>query len=56
MEVSGQLHAQAALPPGEKPQGTHWIGVWVDLVAAWTRWRGEKFPALLGIEFQSSSP
>jgi hypothetical protein len=25
MEVSGQLHAQAALPPGKDP-GTHWIG------------------------------
>jgi hypothetical protein len=27
MEVSGQLHAPAALPPGE--EGTHWIGGWV---------------------------
>jgi len=28
MEVSGQLHALAALPPGESP-GTHYIGGWV---------------------------
>jgi hypothetical protein len=28
MEVSGQLHASAALPPG-KATGTHWIGGWV---------------------------
>jgi hypothetical protein len=28
MEVSGQLHAPVALPPG-KNQGTHWIGGWV---------------------------
>jgi hypothetical protein len=28
MEVSGQLHASAALPLGQSP-GTHWIGAWV---------------------------
>jgi hypothetical protein len=28
MEVSGQLHAPAALHPGRDP-GTHWIGGWV---------------------------
>jgi hypothetical protein len=28
MEVSGRLHASAALPPGKKPC-THWIGGWV---------------------------
>jgi hypothetical protein len=26
----GQLHAPAALPPGERAVGTHWIGGWVD--------------------------
>jgi hypothetical protein len=26
MEVSGQLHATAALPPEETAPGTHWIG------------------------------
>jgi hypothetical protein len=30
MEVSGQLHAPAVLPPGEGAPGTHWIGGWVD--------------------------
>jgi hypothetical protein len=29
MEVSGQLHAPAALPPRERAPGTHWIGGWV---------------------------
>jgi len=29
MEVSGQLHAPAALPLGEIAPGTHWIGGWV---------------------------
>jgi hypothetical protein len=28
MEVTGQLHAPAAFPPGKAP-GTHWIGGWV---------------------------
>jgi hypothetical protein len=29
MEVSGKLHALAALPPRERALGTHWIGGWV---------------------------
>jgi hypothetical protein len=29
MEVSGQLNAPAALPPGKEPLGTHLIGGWV---------------------------
>jgi hypothetical protein len=28
--MSGQLHVPAALPPGIKPPGTHWILGWVD--------------------------
>jgi hypothetical protein len=28
--VSGQLHAPAALPPGERAPSTHYIGGWVD--------------------------
>jgi hypothetical protein len=28
--MSGQVHAPAALPPGERTSGTHWIGGWVD--------------------------
>jgi hypothetical protein len=30
MEVSGQLHAPAALPPRERAPDTHWIGSWED--------------------------
>jgi len=30
MEVSGQLHAPASLPPRERATGTHWIGGWLD--------------------------
>jgi hypothetical protein len=29
MEVSGQLHAPATLPPRERTPGTHWMGGWV---------------------------
>jgi hypothetical protein len=29
MELSGQLHALAALHPGKEPSGTHCIGGWV---------------------------
>jgi hypothetical protein len=34
MEVSGQLHASAALPPGERAPGTHWTGGRVGPTAA----------------------
>jgi hypothetical protein len=33
MEVSGQLHAPAALPPRERAPGTHWIGGWMGPTA-----------------------
>jgi hypothetical protein len=33
MEVNGQLHPPAALPPSERAPGTHWIGGWVGLRA-----------------------
>jgi len=29
MEVSGQLHAPAALPTGKDPLVTHWIEGWM---------------------------
>jgi len=29
MEVSGQIHAPAALPPRERDPGTHWTGGWI---------------------------
>jgi len=33
MEVSGQLHAPAAVAPGERAPGTQWIGGWEGLRA-----------------------
>jgi hypothetical protein len=30
MEVSGQLHTPAVLPPRERVTSIHWIGGWVD--------------------------
>jgi hypothetical protein len=30
MELSDQLHAPAALLPGETASGSHWLGGWVD--------------------------
>jgi hypothetical protein len=33
MEVSGQIHAPAALPPGKEHAGKHLIGGWVGLRA-----------------------
>jgi hypothetical protein len=33
MEVSDPLHDPAALPPGERDPGTHWIGDWVGHIA-----------------------
>jgi hypothetical protein len=58
MEVSGQLHAPATLPPGKEPvvpieEETGWAPEMF-----WTRWR-EKFPASAGnrtLELRSSSP
>jgi hypothetical protein len=30
MELSGQLHAPAVLPPGKQVPGTHCVGSWID--------------------------
>jgi hypothetical protein len=30
MEVSGRIHSPAALNPGKRAPGTHYIGGWVD--------------------------
>jgi hypothetical protein len=43
MEISGQLHAPAALPP---VQTELWVG-WVP-EPVWTRWRRRKAPAPAG--------
>jgi len=50
MEVSGQLHAPAALPPEKEPPGTHWIGGWVGSRAGLGAVKKKKFPAPPGIE------
>jgi hypothetical protein len=47
MEVVGQLHALAALPPGERAS-SHWIGGWVGLRAGVEVWRREKSLAAYG--------
>jgi hypothetical protein len=59
MEVSGQLHATAALTPGKEPLLP--VGYEVEWVPEpiWTRCRREKFPAPAGIRtpiIRSSSP
>jgi hypothetical protein len=42
MEFSGQLHAQAALSPGERALGTHCIGDWMGPEPLWALWRSQK--------------
>jgi hypothetical protein len=59
MQVSGQLHALATLPPGERAPGTPRKGGWVGPEPFWTRWWREKFPAPAGnrtLEPGSSNP
>jgi len=45
MEVSGQLHAPAALLPGKEPPGTHWIGGWLGLRAGLDAVVKRKYPS-----------
>jgi hypothetical protein len=54
MEVSGQLHAPAALPPEERASGTNWIGGWVVPRASLDA--VEKNLALPVIEVETPSP
>jgi hypothetical protein len=45
MEVSGQTHAPAALPPEKNPlPRTHFIGVWVDPRAGLDAVAKNKYP------------
>jgi hypothetical protein len=53
MEVSCQLHTPAALPPGERAPGTHWLG---GPQSRSGRCGVEKILALPGIEPWPSSP
>jgi hypothetical protein len=50
--VSGQLQATAALPPGERAPGTHWIGGRVGPSAGLDDVEKRKFLILLGLELQ----
>jgi hypothetical protein len=45
MELSGQLHATAALPPGERAAVTHWIGGRMSPRAGLDTVTGGNFPA-----------
>jgi len=45
MEVNGQPHATAALPPGKEPPVPIGYEAGWALEPVWTRWRREKFPA-----------
>jgi hypothetical protein len=56
MEVSSQLHALAALPPGESAPDNYWIGRWVGSQnRSGRRGKEETSQPLLGIELQSSN-
>jgi hypothetical protein len=50
--VSGQLHIPAALPPGERAPGTHWIGSWEDPRAGLTDMEKWKFLTPPGLELR----
>jgi hypothetical protein len=50
--VSGQLHSPAALPPGEKAPGTHWIGGCVNPRAGLDDVGKRKFLTLPGLELR----
>jgi hypothetical protein len=52
MEVSGQLHAPAGLPPGKKAHSTYWIGGWVGTRAGLDDVEKRKFLTLPGLELQ----
>jgi hypothetical protein len=50
--VSGQLHVPAALPPGDRAHGTHWIGGLVGPRAGLDDVQKRKFLTLPGLEFR----
>jgi hypothetical protein len=50
MEVSGQLHAPAALPSEERAPGIHWIGGWMGSKAGLGDVEKWKFFMLPGLE------
>jgi hypothetical protein len=54
LEVSGQLHAPAALALGKEPSDTHWIGGWVGPRAGLDDVEKRKFLTLPGLELDPS--
>jgi hypothetical protein len=56
MNIIGQLHAVAALPPEEISTGTHWIRGWVDPRARLDSVKKRKILPLPGIEPRQSGP
>jgi hypothetical protein len=50
LEVSGQLHAPAALPSRKEPPGIHWIGGWVGPRGGLDDVEKRKFFILPGLE------
>jgi hypothetical protein len=52
LEVSGQFHAPAALPPGKEPPSTYWVGGWVDPTASMDNVENRKFLTLPGFELR----
>jgi hypothetical protein len=50
LEMSCKLHDPAALPPGEKARGTHWVEGWVDPTAGQDNIEKWKFLTLPGLE------
>jgi hypothetical protein len=50
--MSGQFHALAALPPGERALGTYWIGGWVDPRAGLDDVQKRKILTLMGLELR----
>jgi hypothetical protein len=53
VEVSGQLHAPAALPPEKTPR-THWIGGWMDPRSSLDDLEKRKFLTPLGLNSDPS--
>jgi hypothetical protein len=52
MEVSGQLHAPVALPPGRGASGTLWLGGWVGPRTGLDDLEERKFLTLSGLELR----
>jgi len=48
MEVNGQLHTPASLPPGKDPSGPIRQEAGWATESVWTRWKREKFPSPAG--------